>query len=487
MESVSHWKTGSYINWLVLIAAALGGIAATLSSPVITVLAIGGLLWMTWLFKSWPVAGLMTIIVAISVPRYAYTVGGLTVIAERVVLPVLAAILVLSVLTAREPRFRLGWGHVGIAIFLVANAVGSLLNAPDTTGSLRLTLLIAIASLPYWILPNLMRDGRSVRFAFYLLLALGALEAAFGIFVTIVYSTMGTNLGVQIDPLTGAAVPYGSQWEGNTFGSFIAATLIAALGWQLGSKRFLSLRFKDSAVMHVAVAIMVVGLVFSLSRGAWLGAVAGLVVVLICLNRWKVLVGGAVVCVGLLVMATVLQTAQVVDGPLSPLMQRLTRIVAPLQGNLDATTFERFSSYGVALDEWRERPLVGWGAGSFGQMHTYASIDEPAWLDNLEIHALHDSGMIGLVGLTIALIGPLLGLFLKVRRYPAGGNGELGVMVGLLGACVVLLVAFQATEATWLGYPWCFWGLAWAAGMLSVRPAAGGIDVVKIEATGRCE
>lgn len=475
-------EVGSRLSVVVLLGATLLGVAVAAFSPVLVVAAICGLLWSAWLLSSWRWAALATVAVVVAVPRYAYSAGGLTVTAERVVLPIVGALLVLGVLGSRRAVLRLGWAHLGLAIFIAANAAGAVVNAPSALDSLRTTLLIAVASLPFWILPNLARDWRAVRYAFRLLVMLGTLEAGFGMLASVVYAATGVNLAMQIDPLTKAAVPYGSQWEGNTFGSFVAATLVATLGWRLASKRWL----KGRMVVNVALAVMAVGLVLSLSRGAWLGAVAGLVVVLVYLGRWRLLIAGALVGAALFTMAAA-QACQATDGPLSPVTQRLVRIVAPLQGTLDATTTERFLFYRLALAEWLERPIIGWGAGSFGQMHRYVSVDEPAWVDNLEIHALHDSGIIGLVGLLMAVVGTPVAVLLQARHDRKEDDDEVGTLVGLGGGCAALLVAFQATEATLLGYPWYILGLTWAAGRSRPATSAHGTDVHGCrEGPGQC-
>ena len=105
--------------------------------------------------------------------------------------------------------------------------------------------------------------------------------------------------------------------------------------------------------------------------------------------------------------------------------------------------------------------MFGWGAGSFGQQYTYLSINMPAWVGNLEVHALHDSGIIGATGLMVALFVTVARVWRSASR--SQDPEDAAIRLGLLAACVAFLISFQATEATWLGFTWFFFGLAWTA------------------------
>ena len=148
-----------------------------------------------------------------------------------------------------------------------------------------------------------------------------------------------------------------------------------------------------------------------------------------------------------------------------PLVTRISTLSDLLNGGFDSlfALDERSYTYELALRDWLDHPFIGWGAGSFGDKYLYRSIDVPAWIGNLEIHALHDSGIIGFLGLMTALFGTLISLARAILRTPTTNHSQRGIMVGLLGACIGLLVAFQMTEATWLSYGWYVFGLSWTA------------------------
>jgi O-antigen ligase len=141
--------------------------------------------------------------------------------------------------------------------------------------------------------------------------------------------------------------------------------------------------------------------------------------------------------------------------------QRVGLVGSLLQGNLGPGSEERVYAFDLAIRSWLEQPVFGWGAGSFGQQYRYQSVNLPAWVSNLEIHALHDSGVIGAIGLALALSVTVVSLWRAASR-PQDPR-DAAIRVGLLAACVTFLIAFQATEATWLGFSWFVFGLAWAA------------------------
>lgn len=451
---------GIALGGTALVAAVMAGMLATLVPLVIVVLATGGITWLLWLMWRWPYAPLITLAVSVATSRYAHTLAGVTVIPERVTIPLIAAACCLIVLGQRKRTVgvALDWRQGGLALFIAANYLGTLLNAPDAVASRRLTLLIVVASLPFWFVPFIARDARSVAFGFYTVLALGIAEAIFGSAITVLHSLTGRDLGMQMDVVTGASAPYGTLWESNIFGSFVAATFVAVLGWYLSSPR----DRQRWLLVPLGLAVMALALVFSLSRGAWLGAVVGTIIVVMCAGRrgLRAIVPG---CVVLSLALIGFHFATSGGTSWAAAEQRFSLLLGLQQGERDGVTAERFVTLQLALQHWWGHPVVGWGAGSFGQVFTSSTQNVPAWIGNLEIHALHDSGVVGLVGLMLAMIGTIGALVRRISRVSPTDRHSRGILIGLLGACVTLFVAFQATEATWLGYTWYIYGLAWAA------------------------
>jgi O-antigen ligase len=130
----------------------------------------------------------------------------------------------------------------------------------------------------------------------------------------------------------------------------------------------------------------------------------------------------------------------------------------------DPSVTVRVSATKSALDDIGAHPIIGNGAGSYGVTHTGEG-GAPGWISNLELHILYDSGAVGLL-VFAAGIGWLA--WRGLRQLFAGSAGDSGddmrpQIVGLLGAIAVLLIAFQATEGTWMAFFWGYVGLLAAA------------------------
>jgi hypothetical protein len=93
--------------------------------------------------------------------------------------------------------------------------------------SVRLTGLVALVTIPYFLLPRLLPDAPAVRAAFWLWLALAAAQALAGIGIMALYR-QGIDLGVQLT-LGSPPVPVGTMREANILGSYTAAGAAACL------------------------------------------------------------------------------------------------------------------------------------------------------------------------------------------------------------------------------------------------------------------
>ena len=100
--------------------------------------------------------------------------------------------------------------------------------------------------------------------------------------------------------------------------------------------------------------------------------------------------------------------------------------------------------YGQALAGWLRRPVLGWGAGAFPFLYPPPP-EGGYWIANLELHALFDSGLVGLLCLAgafgLAARGGLAALRAPIRAWTAGHYAVFGLLAGGAG----LLAAYQIT------------------------------------------
>ena len=421
------------------------------------------------LLRWWPLSASAVLLGSAALNRFVVPGGGANIKPEHVAAGALAAVLVgrLVLSPPRPGGPRLQWGSGialgGLLLYLGTNLLASLLNAPQPTDSLRQVGLITLVAVPYGLALNLITDRVTLRQAVLIWLGLGLLEAISGLGIMLLWRTTGLDLGVQ-QVLGAPPVPVGTMREGNIFGSYTGAVAVGLLALLLTTRRRAHLLI-GSAVLLVLLA----GLAISLSRGAWVGFAAG--AALVGLVRAGVLLRRAApvaLLLAILLPLGLLATAPLGRAPIaSGLLERLATLDLGALGQ-QQTVLERLDTYEKAWEGITAQPLLGNGTGSFGQRYVYRSVYEPGWVGNLELHLLYDSGLLGFAGFWIC-VGMIA--WRAARAYRQGADPLLrGTLLGLGGGLLALLVAYQATEATWLAFTWVHLGLLAAATAVARSP-----------------
>ena len=117
----------------------------------------------------------------------------------------------------------------------------------------------------------------------------------------------------------------------------------------------------------------------------------------------------------------------------------------------DATFGARLQDYALAIKDWRRHPWLGWGPGTFFQLHgliRYA----PAWISNQIVRTLQETGIVGLVLFLGYMISVIVAAVKGSRRvrFPSDRARLMGLAVGW----IALQIAYQATDGTWIAAPW---------------------------------
>jgi hypothetical protein len=370
-------------------------------------------------------------------------------LSEAVGLVILAAVLVAS-------RFRVAipWpGALFPLIYVGMEAASTLVNRADWSRGFKLDLLLAVEAVLAIGVATLVSSIDRQTLA-RIIVGAGALAASVAIALTILYQVHLTGFGVQVDPVTGVCKTYGTMYEANLLGSYLAATLVFSLvvGRYLGPLWFTG----------GSRALMVVGIGLTVSRAIWFSVLAGVVVLLglavverVRLNKQRIamMVGGAGLT--LLAWGVLLQIAS--SHPCGPV--RASELST--QGSITG----RVASHVLALTEWTSSPIWGLGTGS-SRAHLPNDPNQP-WISSQAIAAVHDTGVIGFI-LVFGMLGLLLWALVWWRRTPDAG--ERWFRYGLAAAIVTLLAAFQATTGVLMEYPWLFVGSA--IGVLYARSSA---------------
>lgn len=155
-----------------------------------------------------------------------------------------------------------------------------------------------------------------------------------------------------------------------------------------------------------------------------------------------------------------LSATPIADGEGSAPADRVGELLNP--GDAPAIS-SRWRIYTDAFNGWLKRPILGWGAGTFPYVYPPPP-EGGTWIANVELHALFDTGIAGLL-LLVAAVFIAGRRALNTLRLPASRWGIKNYLTfGLLFASLGLLAAFQITDGTWLGFTWVLLAMLVAAG-----------------------
>jgi hypothetical protein len=424
------------------------GIADTWRAPAGAPRWFSGLI--EWLQPSFASAAFAALWIAAGLARYGLVTHGFRLrLSEAIGLLMLGAVLVAS-------RFRLPipWpGALFPLIYVGIEGLSTSLNPADWSRGFKLDALLVAEAVLAIGAATLVRliDFRTVA---RIIVGAGAVSAAVAITLTLLYQIHLVHFGVQVDPVTGLCKTYGTMYEANLLGSYLAATLVFSLvvghylrpAWFAAGSR----------------ALMVVGVGLTVSRAIWFSVLAGVVLLLalavierVRLRKQQLaaLAGGAALIV--LAWGALLQIAT--SHPCGPVRASELSTEGSING--------RVASHILALTEWTSSPIWGLGTGST-RAHLPNDPNQP-WISSQAIASLHDTGVIGFV-VVFGLLSLLLWALVWWRRPP--NSSERWLRYGLAAAIVTLLAAFQATTGVLMEYPWLLIGTA--IGVLYARSPA---------------
>lgn len=243
---------------------------------------------------------------------------------------------------------------------------------------------------------------------------------------------------------------YGTFEQPNPFAGYLGLTLPVALGLILAvlvpeGKR-VSVRWLIWA--GATGSLMAVAVVMSWSRGAWLGVVAavGVMIVAIVARRGRVAVVGVALA---LLLAYVLLAGGLSILP-SSIVQRFSDFV-PYIGILDVrgvevtdanyAVLERMAHWQSAIGMWTDHPWLGVGIGNYEVVYPeYALPQWPFPLGHAHNYYLNIGAEAGSVGLLAYLMVWALAFVQSWKATRCGAGWEWGVALGVLGAIAHLTV-----------------------------------------------
>ncbi len=269
-------------------------------------------------------------------------------------------------------------------------------------------------------------------------------------------------------------------WDPNIYGRYLAlaaVTVVAALLWTESRRHFV--------IGSAAVAVMFAGIMFSFSQTSFFALLAGLVV--LCALRWS-LTRTVAVCIA----------AVVAGAALTAFTGALESDSGP-DRSLEQTTSGRSTLIEGGLDLARERPLQGYGSGSFAVEFEEDNLVPPgeAAVSHTEpVTVAAEQGILGLAVYAALLIAAIAAIFSGLGRVAPGLGGTVpwGLDAGSAAraravARFGVAAAFAALLVHTVGYagfltdPLAWAVFALASALLVPAAAAGGTEASTEAAT----
>jgi hypothetical protein len=392
---------------------------------------------------------LALLVAACMISRYTYPLGPVDVRSEQV-----AAILGVGVLgyLIFERKVSIGVLKPNLSEWLLGawfavGLVASVTAAPETLVSLKGVALLVVASLgllvPRRLLDREQATGQMDVIVKVLLLAL-ALEGTYGAAAWLAHA-LGSTVSISANPVTGHLGAYGTLWEPNVFGSFCGAGAIA-WAW-LGPKYF-----RHS---WLGMTACLAGTFASYTRAAW-GAVVLVLLVSVAFGRLRERshLRQVVIAVAAALVFTLLAFgAERIGDYYVPVVNEQGQTLQPKRGFFAVLLNEidvlgRTDQLKIGGSEIKRHLLLGNGTASFGQYHLNRG--QPQHIANLELTALYDTGIVGLL---------LLLAFGARVAYVAWRWRRDDCVAGLGMAALVIAITNVATETTELMITWLLVGL----------------------------
>lgn len=349
-------------RWWMLSAlalAAVGGAAST-RFPALTVAALAGIVLVLAASRNRSAA--TAVLLPLCVLPYAVPLGGLLLGPSDALLLVLAGLLLLDWALGHEQGPLLGPLAVPAVAFVTWTAMSAAWAADPRAVLVETAQRAAFVLLGIAVVRCLPADGRTVRAA---LVGLVAGCAALGAATVVTGAMQGVWLHV-----------YALGMHKNWLGFVLSFGLVALVALRVHGE------LAAGALWLTAGLAITLGLAMSGSRGGWIGALAGSVMVLV-LRRpglaWPA-VSAATVAIAVVLLVAPGATTERIDV-----------------STVDSSAGMRLRTWSSGVDAIRERPLLGQGTGNFRAVVK----DRGTQVDpnNLLLLTWAETGILGLLAL----------------------------------------------------------------------------------------
>ncbi|MDE0197562.1 MAG: O-antigen ligase family protein [Caldilineaceae bacterium] len=375
-----------------------------------------------------------------------------------------AAVLLWFVEGARKGRLRLNTGL--LPSLFVVYLLALLLSVPKA-----IDLQEAVEGVIKWlqmlVAVLLIQEAlttRQVRWLVWGLLAGGVLQAMLGIYQFVF--RIGPPNFILLDRFMRAAGTFGQP---NPFAGYLGLTLPVAASLFLMSLSSITRRVSTglrqvltgTILYGGAAAVIGAGLLASWSRGGWLGAAAGVSVVLFLqggpLVKGATLAGaGAVMLLGPLTYRYLpgSLTDRLADLP-TYLGSGMWEVVQQQVTDSNFSVIERMAHWIAALRMWETSPWLGVGPGNYAAVYPQVRLER--WEDplghahNTYLNVLAENGLIGIIAYLAMWTGVVVWLICVRRRVLQRGRKQVDGQYSSQSLGVAPMPSFPWTAAVLSG------------------------------------
>src|SRR6266700_3055403 len=389
-------------------------------------------------------AAVGVMIAAAAASHYVMPISGLNVAPEHLAIAVLC--IILPIWLKRDSQ-RPIWNIVDglLVAYILLNLVSSVFMSVAPGQNLRWAIQQAMVILPYFLVRFFLTDRQRFEKAFRIFVVIGTMQAAYAIVCFFSSIFFGTDFGMALDQYGQIPGTYGMQREANILGAYSCGCFVTLL----------VMYFKAPRVrLLVGVAITWAAVMISLSRGA-IGAAGIVCLAAVFYGTKKKLLSGQLL---VRVVVTVVLTTFLLAPALAPSYSERATESAVSDPMEDTNVKLRVFQAAVAMEDIIAHPVLGNGTASFQLSFSYedlgyGEVDQGAWISNVEMRVLHDTGIIGFAAFAL-FVG-----FLLVRSWKVAQREFSTELLALFFSALVFAITFQATEATLLSFGWVHLGL----------------------------
>lgn len=343
-----------------------------------------------------------------------------------------------------------------ILLFFAWSFMISYLKAPDRFYSMMQTFNLLSSAIIYFIIINFLNTRFLMNKFLKHYLRAGVIFSCLG-----VVSFIGANLGYYIqginlsDDLSIAYGVYSTMREPNVFGSYCLIYFILTFALTLNKCNTVEI---PRTLVTLCFIFSGMGLLLSFTRGAWIAAflcISG-IIFLSKVSFQFIRTAIPVKYIFLISIILLLLISNFVSGFL--LSYKLNNLIEYQSG----TGGYRILVWLDAIDNILRNPFWGYGTYSFASFFPSVFINGElarAWIGNLYLTILHDTGLFGFL-IFFGFIIIILKRSLKdIKKIEITNPNYALIIFGLSFALISILISFIFTMALSYVYPWMVIGL----------------------------